>query len=183
MAVWRRADRARVAERDRRHQPRRLDDGCTCDSLHARVISFGASMSDSTTLKLEGHLYGWWETGTEGVYWSLVTDWGAEHASYENLYPLEDGDELVVYQEDGAVLWSGTISWDWNVRWRSYPLNPEQGQQEVGGMWVHGFQVGVDPEVWADYFMGHELLLRSVRKRRRAGPLRATLIRRRGEVK
>lgn len=135
-------------------------------------------MSDSEVLKLDGHLYGWWETGTEGVYWSLVTDWGAEQVSYENLWTLEEGDELVTYQEDSAVLWSGVVKWDRKTRWRRYPLNPEHGQQEVGGLWVHGFQAGVDPEVWADYFMGHELLLPSVRGHLRSGPLRATLIRR-----
>lgn len=127
--------------------------------------------------RLEGHLVGWWETGTEGVYWSLDSGCGAAQRSYDDLHVLDEGDELLIYEEDGTLVWSGTISWDRQVRWRPYPFNPEQGQQEVGGLWVHGIQSGVDPEVWADYFMGHELLLCSVRRELRAGPLRATLVR------
>ena len=135
-------------------------------------------MLDSVRVRLEGHLIGWWETGTEGVHWSLVTDWGAEHASYQNLYVLQEGDDLLIFGEDDAVAWRGTIAWDRQVRWRTSPFNERDGQQEVGGMWVHGFQSGVDPDVWADYFMGHELLLPAVRSELRAGPLRASLLRR-----
>ena len=133
---------------------------------------------NAASKRLEDHLLGWWETATEGVHWALVTDWGTESASYENLYVLQEGDDLLVLGEDGAVAWHGTIAWDSQIRWRSSPLNPEHGQQEIGGMWVHGIQSGVEPDVWTDFFMGHELLLPSVRRALRGGPLRTVLVRR-----
>lgn len=127
--------------------------------------------------RLDGHLMGWFETGTEGVYWSFVTDWDAKVRSYDNLYVLEEGDILTIINEDGSVAWHGTILWDWQRRRMRSPFNPDRIQQEVGGLWVHGLQRGVNAETWADYFMGHELLLPTIRRERRAGPLRAVLIR------
>jgi hypothetical protein len=129
--------------------------------------------------RLDGHLYAWWETGTEGVYWSLVTDWHATRRSYDNVYVLEEGDILTIVDEDGSVAWHGMIAWDLHTRRLRSPYNPDRIQQEVGGLWVHGLQRGVDPEVWVDFFMGHEMLLPSIRQQLRRSPLRALLRRQR----
>ncbi|MHB0963432.1 MAG: hypothetical protein ACYC5V_09525 [Gemmatimonadaceae bacterium] len=136
-----------------------------------------ATMNHHNAERVDGHLYAWWETGTEGVYWSLVTDWGATERSYDNQYVLEEGDILTIFDEDGSVAWHGTIEWDLRTRRMTSPFNPDRIQQEVGGLWVHGLQCGVDPELWADFFMGHELLLPTIRQQLRSKPLRALLCR------
>src|SRR5690606_30932119 len=89
------------------------------------------------------------ETGTEGVAWAITMD-GVP--GYDGLYPLKNGDELVIYAGGGEVAWEGTVDLEYERRWRAYPTNPELGQQEVLGMWVHGFQRDLDPEVWARLF-------------------------------
>lgn len=133
--------------------------------------------------RLDGHLVAWWETGTEGVYWSLVTDWSATERSYDNLYVLEEGDVLTIFDEDGSVAWHGKIAWDLHTRRLRSPYNPDRVQQEVGGLWVHGLQCGVDAERWADFFMGHEMLLPGIRQQLRPAPLRALLCRSRPEAR
>ena len=134
-------------------------------------------MDHHDAVRLDGHLVAWWETGTEGVYWSLVTDWNATGRSHDNRYVLEEGDVLTIFNEDGSVAWHGTIEWDLHTRRLRSPFNPDRIQQEVGGLWVHGLQRGVDAETWADYFMGHEMLLPTIRQQLRSKPLRALLYR------
>ncbi|MBA4072718.1 MAG: hypothetical protein C0497_12910 [Gemmatimonas sp.] len=134
-------------------------------------------MDHHDAVRLDGHLVAWWETGTEGVYWSLVTDWSATERSHDNLYVLEEGDVLTIFNEDGSVAWHGKIAWDLHTRRLQSPFNSDRIQQEVAGLWVHGLQRGVDAETWADYFMGHEMLLPTIRQQLRSKPLRALLYR------
>lgn len=96
-----------------------------------------------------GRLEPFFETGTEGIVWSVLVD---GLLGYDALLPLENGDELVIYGQDGTVAWQGVIALEYKRRQRPYPMNPQYSQQEVLGRWVNGLQEGVDPEVWAQAF-------------------------------
>jgi O-acetyl-ADP-ribose deacetylase (regulator of RNase III) len=98
-----------------------------------------------------GVLYAYFETGTEGVFWSLEQVPFKGHAG---LHVLEDGDELTVYRADGSIRWQGTVDLEYETGYRPYPGNPQYGQQCVFGMWVHGNQRGMDPKKWAALFFG-----------------------------
>jgi O-acetyl-ADP-ribose deacetylase (regulator of RNase III) len=98
-----------------------------------------------------GILDAFFETGTEGVLWSLEE---VPFKGYEGLQVLKDGDELTVHRADGSIRWQGTVDLEYETGWERYPLNPEYGQQCVFGMWVHGNQRGMDPEDWAALFFG-----------------------------
>ena len=104
---------------------------------------------DTPYQTLTGQLNAFFETGTEGVVWSIIMD-GVP--GYDGLFCLKQGDELLVYTQEKQVAWRGTIELEFKSRWRPYPLNPKHGQQEVGGMWVNGLQKNEDPDAWAKLF-------------------------------
>lgn len=117
------------------------------------------------------------ETGFEGVRWTVSTDYGASRRSNENVYFLRDGDQLTIYDTDGGILFDGIVDLDFQVNWRPYPQNPGDGQQAIGPCWVHGVQRGVTPDLWADWFWGHEIALPTIRQTLRSRPYTAKLIR------
>jgi hypothetical protein len=102
-----------------------------------------------TTIK--GKLEPFFETGTEGIIWSVYED-GRE--GYDGLNCLADGDYLTVFDpaDPTKVIWEGTIDFEWERNYRQYPMNPQYGQQEVGGFWVHGLQSDVTPAEWGHWF-------------------------------
>ena len=68
----------------------------------------------------------------------LVTRW-----SYEGLHLLKDGDHLTIYHPDNNnEVWSGVIAL------KQHPLFTE----DASGLWIHADQIGMDREVWAEYF-------------------------------
>lgn len=91
----------------------------------------------------------YFETGTEGVIWSANL-LGAP--GYDALVCLEEGDQLRVLDDQGRVAWSGVVALEYDRRHRPYPGNPQYGQQEIKGFWVHGFQSDLPPEVWSEWF-------------------------------
>lgn len=98
---------------------------------------------------IRGFLEPFFETGTEGVVWSLQ-DPGLP--GYDGLDPLEDGDELHVLDDTGGTLWDGIVRLDFLTgrlpRW----AGGEPVQQAVLGYWVRGVQEGMDPEAWGRMF-------------------------------
>lgn len=128
-----------------------------------------------------GKLVANYETGTEGVVWSL--DEIGEHFWYDagrpDLgvngryksrdadHPLENGDLLTVYDPyTGDVLWSTTVDMEQSSRRVDANEMPdEHGQQSVFGYWVspfgdNGLQRGMSPEAWAlPFFQGYEASL------------------------
>lgn len=100
---------------------------------------------------VEGRLEAFYETGTEGVIWSVFEEGKKSH---DGLNILEYGDYLRIYDspKKEQLIWEGNIFYDWETNWRPYPLNPRYGQQEVLGYWVHGIQEGVYPETWGRWF-------------------------------
>lgn len=101
-------------------------------------------------MRLKGKLDAFFETGTEGIIWSVIED-GKE--GYDGLHPLGEGDLLTVLDPvDGKFVWEGNVNYEWERNFRNYPGNPEFGQQEIGGMWVHGIQENVEPDDWGKWF-------------------------------
>lgn len=99
---------------------------------------------------ITGKLDPFFETGTEGVIWSFYED---GKNGYDGLNSLKNGDALKVYSSDDSILWEGIVNLEYKRRYRQYPLNPQYGQQEIFGYWVHGFQENLEPEVWGKMFL------------------------------
>jgi hypothetical protein len=100
---------------------------------------------------IRGVLEPFFETGTEGVIWSVYED---GRTGYDGLNCLADGDYLKIFDKEDPtkVVWEGIIDLEWERNYRKYPMNPEYGQQEVGGFWVHGLQSDVTPQQWGHWF-------------------------------
>lgn len=100
--------------------------------------------------EIRGLLEPFFETGTEGIHWS-IQDPGLP--GYDGLTVLREGDALRVLDPAGGTLWEGNVALEW-------ARNRERGaggweQQAVLGHWVHGLQRGLDPEIWARMFFDH----------------------------
>lgn len=119
-------------------------------------------------LLVSGVLEPFFETGTEGVVWSV---YDPRKRGYEGLNQLQNGDHLTVYEPDGVTIrWKGVVRLEYKRNYRPYPMNPKYGQQEVLGYWVHGLQRTLEPEAWARmFFDGLPCLLRRKPKRCKAG--------------
>lgn len=100
--------------------------------------------------RIEGVLYDYFETGAEGVMWSLMDD---ENLGREGLHFIEAGDHLTICDPLGHEKWSGTIRCDRRAGWRPYPANPEHGQPAALGCWIHWTQRGFTPDQWARFFV------------------------------
>ena len=110
------------------------------------------------TIEIHGTLDSYFETGSEGVWWSIKkAPYGfAKGRSYDDLYYLENGDLLEIYDPyslyskgEHKIIWSGTIEKDTKSLLCERPTNPDIKQQNVGGFWVHWLQNDFDDhEQW-----------------------------------
>ena len=102
-----------------------------------------------TTIK--GILEPFFETGTEGVIWSVYED---GKSGYDALHCLGCGDHLAIYDlvDPSKLLWYGNIDYEYERNKQPFPFNPQYSQQTVLGAWVHGLQKDVDPEEWGNWF-------------------------------
>ena len=107
-----------------------------------------------------GSLYGWYETGTEGVVWTLTKD-GRFTQPYENMAIIEKGDRLKIFAPDNTVLFDDIIRCDTKTGWQEYPLNPGHGQPCALGYRIHWTQKGWTPDAWTALFMNHDPSLRA----------------------
>ena len=89
-------------------------------------------------MQIFGRLDAFFETGTEGVVWSVADQ---RLPGYDGLWPLQFGDHLDVLDANGETLWQGIIKLEYDNRRVAL-----HNQQEVLGYWVHGLQDGADPE-------------------------------------
>lgn len=105
----------------------------------------------------KGILYGFFETGTEGVMWVLIKD---NCKGYEALENIEAGNRLKIYNPDGSVAFDDVIKEDYDIGWMEYPLNPGHGQPCALGYWIHWTQGGWQPDDWAGLFF-HDPPLRA----------------------
>lgn len=152
-------------------------DGYTVES-----IQFTVEVDPPTAepRKIEGTLFDYFETGTEGVLWAIADD---ENIDRDNLHFVEAGDHLTILDQLGHKIWAGVISCDRKSGWRRYPLNPKYGQPLALGHWVHWTQKGFKPDEWAGYFIrsGYDRLRGILKKSRKTknenanflGPTRA----------
>ncbi|MEA3379196.1 MAG: hypothetical protein U9Q69_06215 [Nanoarchaeota archaeon] len=63
--------------------------------------------------------------------------------SYEGLHILQNGDQLTIYHPDNnKKIWSGPINL------REHNLFTE----DASGRWIHAVQIGIERDVWAEYF-------------------------------
>jgi hypothetical protein len=68
----------------------------------------------------------------------LIASW-----SYEGLHVLKDGDHLTIYHPDSnKKVWSGVI----NLK------QHELFSEDASGYWIHADQIGINREIWAEYF-------------------------------
>jgi hypothetical protein len=99
--------------------------------------------------RVVGTLEPYFETGTEGIVWSLHT---SGVPGYDGLNCLKKGDDLLVYNPDGTALWAGEIDLEYQRCHQPFPMNPQYGKQAINNMWVNGIQADVDPETWFGWF-------------------------------
>lgn len=104
--------------------------------------------------EFEGVLWAWFETGTEGLIWTVLKDSAEEDlTSYDNMLIIESGDHLIVFDTDNTELFNGVIDQDRKVGWQEYPQNPGNGQPCALGCWIHWTQRGWSPDEWAKLFL------------------------------
>lgn len=99
--------------------------------------------------KIKGTLNPYFETGTEGVIWSLNEDY---KNGYDALVILEAGDELTVFDNYGNIEYRGIVTPDYEMCLTTSRFNPAHVQPSVGGLWVHWLQSGLEPNLWLSYF-------------------------------
>lgn len=99
----------------------------------------------------KGRLDCYFETGSEGSYWSFEVD-GLE--GYDSLRVLEQGDRLVVYNSAGSVVFDEIFIEDHESGWVPYQSDAPYGigQQLCGGLWVHWIPKGKSSAEWAVQF-------------------------------
>lgn len=106
----------------------------------------------SRNLKIEGTLEAWTPEIGEPLLW-VIHETG--RPGPEGVHPLLNGDLLIVDDWDGTPIWIGTIEFDFEAGLRQDPADPSSMRQAIAGYWVHGFQKGEDPELWARMFFEH----------------------------
>lgn len=98
-----------------------------------------------------GSLSYYFETGTEGAYWSFDC---YAFDSYNSLRILEEGDHLVIYNFDGTILFDEVLLKDTESGWlpyhEKYPYG--YGQQVCANVWVHWIPKGWSSCKWAELF-------------------------------
>ncbi|MEK7498938.1 MAG: hypothetical protein AAB611_03730 [Patescibacteria group bacterium] len=123
--------------------------------------------AQNEALELTGIVYGYFETGCEGIMWSFIED---GKKGYDALHFIEDGDMLTVYNEDNSVAFEGEIVSDREIGYAEYPLNPGHGQPTALEYWIHWTQEGWQPDDWARLFIreeGKELRAKLTKKKQK----------------
>jgi hypothetical protein len=134
-------------------------------------IALEARKRPKPVRRFEGKLKGFYETGCEGLVWSLYDE---RYSGYDGFEWIEAGDHLTIMDQLGEVIWRGVIKCDRKTGWQRYPWNPSRGQQCALGYWVHWIQQGFTPDDWARFFIRpsfdrlHGVLLRKRATLRRA---------------
>jgi len=114
---------------------------------------------------VHGVLEPFFETGTEGVCWSVYED---GKTGYEGLHQMGGGEHLRIIGREGETLFEGYIEPDDKKGWREYPARPGEGygQPVALGMWVHWTQAGWEPDDWAQLFLDRHRAVLTYNKKR-----------------
>ncbi len=93
-----------------------------------------------------GRLEAYYEQGMEGriIYAFLADNDLPSGAQREALIFLKDGHELTIFDEDNAILWSGTIKLVKRRWWDKHKL--------TAPIWTYRKQKGVAYWQWMDWF-------------------------------
>lgn len=92
-------------------------------------------------MTLEGELFFYFETGTEGGYWAFQDN--KYPTSHEGLHVLKNGDKLVItHPNEKTIVWEGVIDL---IEHKAFTEN-------ASGMWIHADQKGISRDEWASYF-------------------------------
>lgn len=102
---------------------------------------------------LNGYLDFYTESGTEGGYWSFVSDDCYQHSPdrdspYDHLFILKDGDYLEIIDETQTP----TLITNVIINLEIYPIFTEHCSN---GFWKHSDQIGFDKGIWEKYFFGN----------------------------
>lgn len=100
-------------------------------------------------MRVEGILFGWFETGLEGTVWALQAD---NDPGYEGLFVIDDGDHLVIISPSEEILFSGYIVQDIEIGKAQRPFSAVV-QPKAKGRWIHWTQKGYTPDDWAILFL------------------------------
>jgi hypothetical protein len=100
-------------------------------------------------MRIEGILFGWFETGLEGIVWALQAE--GEQSS-KGLFLIDEGDHLVITSPSQEVLFSGYIEQDFESG-KSIRPSTNVFQPQAKGMWIHWTQKGYTPDDWASIFL------------------------------
>ncbi len=84
-------------------------------------------------MQVEGKLFGWFETGLEGMVWALELE-GA--AGYDDLFIIEEGDHPVISSPSGQVLFDDHIVMDTEIGKEQRPFS-QMVQPQAKGLWIH----------------------------------------------
>lgn len=113
---------------------------------------------DNDANLIAGKLEAYFATGTEGIIWSILKYARDSQADvYDRLYPLEDGDDLIIFSKNKEdILWAGSIDFEYKTKLiEDHPLGVYPGgKQAIDGLWVNGFprSFNGEPETWLKYF-------------------------------
>lgn len=127
------------------------DFSCVADGRTKEDAMNSAFQSFKKRQRIEvlGVLVPYFETGTEGIIWSVYED---GKSGYDGLNILQPLDHLTIYNPGGKVIFQDKIFPDCKAGWAEYPLNPGHGQPCALGCWIHWTQIGWQPDEWAKLF-------------------------------
>jgi hypothetical protein len=93
-----------------------------------------------------GTLDHYFETGTEGSYYSLDD---ISKTGYDALNTLKNGDYLQIIENE-IVIWQGEIAENKTINLAQTAYSYQR--QVVNGLIVQWIQDGINPELWHSYF-------------------------------
>lgn len=126
-----------------------------------QVTKYVDPKPEPTLQIFEGQVFGWFETGLEGVVWALQT---FETQNYDGLIVVEKGDHLILRSQAGEVLFDGIIDPDYEIGTQSRFPGDTSGQSIALGHWIHWTQRSWLPDNWASFFISGENTGRIERK-------------------
>lgn len=97
---------------------------------------------------IEGQLDCFSETGTEGIYWSLLEN---GKSGYDGLHILKNNQKIIIYNNDDSILWEGVIKLEYSSSIQSNGFGFRK--QAINNLWVNGIQENIYPDIWLSMFV------------------------------
>jgi len=115
----------------------------------------------------QGKTAGFFETGTEGIMWVIEVKlgkqktpnqkkdvWGIDDSGRKGFVDIENGDRLILFDNDDEIFFDGIVERDEKAGWTEYPQNPGHGQPcAFGSFWIRWTQKGYAADDWANFFI------------------------------